>query len=76
MSPFPGRRLRTLVPALLAVALLAGGCTGLAGGGPRASAGSLAPRVDLSGRTYVVGSKNFDEQQILCQISIAALEVK
>ncbi len=74
MSPFPGRRLRTLVPALLAVALLAGGCTGLAGGGPRASAGSLAPRVDLSGRTYVVGSKNFDEQQILCQISIAALE--
>ncbi|MEJ8277865.1 glycine betaine ABC transporter substrate-binding protein [Pseudonocardia spirodelae] len=71
MTPSP---LRTLLPALIAVVLLASGCTGLAGSGPRAGAGSLAEGADLSGRTFVVGSKNFDEQQILCQISIAALE--
>ena len=68
------RRTGPLGAALLALLLLASGCTGLATSGPGASAGSLAEHVDLSGRTYVVGSKNFDEQQVLCQISIAALE--
>lgn len=71
------RRSRRAVPlaaVLLTVVLLAGGCAGLSAAGPDAAPGSLAETVDLSGQTYVVGSKNFDEQQVLCQISIAALE--
>lgn len=58
---------------LAATAVLAAGC-GLASSGPGAAPGSLAQQADLSGQSYVVGSKNFDEQQILCQITIAALQ--
>ncbi|OLL71115.1 L-proline glycine betaine binding ABC transporter protein ProX / Osmotic adaptation [Pseudonocardia sp. Ae168_Ps1] len=68
------RRAAPRAAVLLASVLLLAGCGGLSASGPHASAGSLAEQVDLSGQTYVVGSKNFDEQQVLCQISIAALE--
>ncbi|GAA1382983.1 glycine betaine ABC transporter substrate-binding protein [Pseudonocardia kongjuensis] len=68
------RRAAMLGAMLSVVALVAGGCAGLAGSGPRAASGSLAEAVDLTGQTYVVGSKNFDEQIVLCQISVAALE--
>ena len=42
--------------------------------GPPANPGSLAAAADLSGQTYVVGSKDFDEQLVLCEITVAALE--
>ncbi|MEV1293440.1 glycine betaine ABC transporter substrate-binding protein [Pseudonocardia sp. NPDC049635] len=67
-------RTGAFLASLCALALLVSGCAGLAGTGPRASSGSLAESVDLTGQTYVVGSKNFDEQIVLCEISIAALE--
>ncbi|MEQ3552363.1 glycine betaine ABC transporter substrate-binding protein [Pseudonocardia nematodicida] len=74
MKDSPARRVRrsavVLTAALLAVVLLATGCSGFTSSEP----GSLARDVDLSGQTYVVGSKDFDEQILLCQISIAALE--
>ena len=61
--------------AMLAVlALLVAGCGGLSGSGPSAQAGSLAQQVNLQGKSYTVGGKNFDEQLVLCQIAVAALE--
>lgn len=64
--------LRRAVLTVLVV-LLTAGC-GLNSAGPGAAPGSLAQQADLSGQSYVVGSKNFDEQRILCQITIAALQ--
>ena len=58
-----------------AVAMLLAGCGGLSSTGPAAGGGSLADGgVSLEGQTYTVGSKDFDEQLLLCQVSIAALE--
>lgn len=62
-----------LVAVLLASALLTAAC-GMSSTGPGAAPGSLARQADLSGHTYVVGSKSGDEQQVLCQITIAALQ--
>ncbi|ANY05009.1 glycine betaine ABC transporter substrate-binding protein [Pseudonocardia sp. HH130630-07] len=67
------RRTVALAATALSCLLLAG-CGALTASGPGAAAGTLAGSADLTGQTYVVGSKNFDEQQLLCQISIAALE--
>jgi osmoprotectant transport system substrate-binding protein len=74
-------RLRTrgaaLAAAGTAVAALVAGCAG--GGlqqssGAAAGAGSLAQGVSLKGQTYTVGSKDFDEQLVLCQITIDVLQ--
>jgi osmoprotectant transport system substrate-binding protein len=69
-------RWRTTVSlvALTAAAALVAGCGGLSGGGPSAQGGSLAQQVNLQGQSYTVGGKNFDEQLVLCQIAVAALE--
>lgn len=66
-----------LAAAGTAVAVLLAGCAGgglTQGGGTAAGAGSLAAKVDLKGKTFTVGSKDFDEQLVLCQITIAVLE--
>ena len=61
---------------LAATALLAAGCGGLSGSGaPTAAAGSLSQSgINLTGQTYTVGGKNFDEQLLLCKMQIAALQ--
>ncbi len=66
-----------LVAAGTAVVALLAGCAG--GGltqssGSTAGAGSLATKVDLHGKTFTVGSKDFDEQLVLCQMTIAVLQ--
>lgn len=65
-----------------AAALVLAGCGSLGesappdpGAGQVAQPGSLAEGgVSLEGETYTVGGKEFDEQLVLCQIAIAALE--
>jgi osmoprotectant transport system substrate-binding protein len=70
-----GRR-RAAAPfaALLAAASLAAGCVGLDPPERPAKPGSLAQHVNLEGQSYTVGGKSFDEQLVLCQIAVAALE--
>jgi len=66
-------RLTAAVLALCCVAALAAGCSSTPP--PRLTApGSFARDVDLSGQTYVVGSKEFDEQLLLCRMTIALLQ--
>jgi osmoprotectant transport system substrate-binding protein len=60
--------------ALAVVVALAAGCGGLTSSGPPAKPGSLAGQVNLTGQSYIVGGKLADEQLVLCQIAIAALE--
>lgn len=70
-------RRATMTVAGTAAALVLAGCAGGGleqGGGESAAAGSLAESIDLSGASYTVGSKDFDEQLVLCEITIAALE--
>ncbi|MDQ3824618.1 MAG: glycine betaine ABC transporter substrate-binding protein [Actinomycetota bacterium] len=69
-----GRRRLTVLIALLPVSALLAGCGGLSSSGPSAKAGSLAQQVNLEGKSYTVGGKNFDEQLVLCEIAVAALE--
>ncbi|HEU0087397.1 MAG TPA: glycine betaine ABC transporter substrate-binding protein [Pseudonocardiaceae bacterium] len=71
--PVGYRRSGIALVALVAAALVAG-CGGLTGSGPAAKRGSLAEAVNLEGQSYTVGGKNFDEQLVLCQIAVAALE--
>jgi osmoprotectant transport system substrate-binding protein len=64
------RRLAVLVVAgLLALA----GC-GADAPPPLTPPGSVARDVDLTGQTYTVGSKQFDEQLVLCKMTIALLQ--
>jgi osmoprotectant transport system substrate-binding protein len=66
-------RLTAAVVALCCVAALAAGCSSAPP--PRLTTpGSFAHDVDLSGQTYVVGSKEFDEQLLLCRMTIALLQ--
>lgn len=67
-----GRAATAAVTALAAVALA--GCGGLEASGPAAAGGGLSEGVSLEGQTYAVGGKDFDEQLILCQVAVAALE--
>jgi osmoprotectant transport system substrate-binding protein len=67
-------RIGALLAALAAVSALVAGCGVLSSGGPPAKAGSLAQQVTLRGQSYIVGGKLADEQLVLCQIAIAALE--
>lgn len=70
-----GRSRRIAMTALAAVtALTLAGCGGLDASGPSASGGSLAQAGNLEGVNYIVGGKNFDEQLVLCEITVAALE--
>jgi osmoprotectant transport system substrate-binding protein len=59
-----------------ALAFLLAGCGGLSGSGqPQAQAGSLAASgINLAGQTYTVGGQEFDEQLLLCKMSVAALQ--
>jgi osmoprotectant transport system substrate-binding protein len=56
------------------VALTLTGCSVLEGGGPSAQGGSIGAGPSLQGQTYNVGGKEFDEQNVLCQLTIAALQ--
>jgi len=69
-----GRAAALLAAVVVATAALVAGCGVLSSGGPPAKAGSLAQQVNLEGQSYIVGSKNFDEQVVLCQVAIAVLE--
>lgn len=66
------RPLRLAGVAVAAVGLLASGCS--IGGDKSAKSGSLANNASLSGASFTVGSKEFTEQQILCQITLQALQ--
>ncbi len=59
---------------LVAVAVTATGCGVLDSSGPSAQGGSIARGPSLQGQTYSVGGKEFDEQKVLCQLTIAALQ--
>jgi osmoprotectant transport system substrate-binding protein len=71
---FDHGRMAAWLATLAAVTVLVAGCGGLRSSGPPAQGGSLAQQVRLEGQSYTVGSKNFDEALVLCQIAIAALE--
>jgi osmoprotectant transport system substrate-binding protein len=79
MSPLANRlpNLRTpllgTAAALTSVGLLLGGCA-LDSETTTAEAGSLAKDTSLDGATITVGSKEFTEQLILCEITAQALE--
>ena len=71
--PFAG-----VAAAGLALALALAGCasdtnTG-ADGDSKAAGGSISEQYDLAGQTFVVGSKEFTENKILGQITIAAIQ--
>jgi osmoprotectant transport system substrate-binding protein len=66
-----------VVAAIVGVlAFVLAGCGGLSGSGqPQAQAGSLAASgINLQGQTYTVGGQEFDEQLLLCKISVTALQ--
>jgi osmoprotectant transport system substrate-binding protein len=69
------RSLRLALAGLTALAL--GGCalgSSSSGGGGEAAKGSLADQGSLDGATLTVGSKEFTEQLVLCEITASALE--
>ena len=66
------RNLVGLLTLMVAAALVAAGCSSSSGGGG-AGGGSLAS-IDLKGKTFKVGSKEFTEQLVLGQIAIQALQ--
>lgn len=74
MSLFGRRRVTGVVATLVTLAALLAGCGGLSGSGPSAQGGSLAKQVNLQGQSYIVSGKNFDEQLVLCEVAVAALE--
>jgi osmoprotectant transport system substrate-binding protein len=74
MSLFGRRRCTSAVAALATLAALVAGCGGLNSSGPSAQGGSLAQQVNLQGQSYTVGGKDFDEQLVLCEVAVAALE--
>ena len=61
---------------IVVLAFVLAGCGGLSGSGqPQASGGSLAASgINLQGQTYTVGGQEFDEQLLLCKMSVAALQ--
>ena len=74
MSLFGRRRCTSAVATLMTLAALVAGCGGLSSSGPSAQGGSLAQQVNLQGQSYTVGGKDFDEQLVLCEVAVAALE--
>src|SRR5262245_49787107 len=67
-------RIGVLSAVLAGSIALVVGCGGLSSSGPAAQRGSLTDEADLTGAAYTVGGKDFDEQRVLCQITVAALE--
>src|SRR5690625_1472598 len=70
---------RTPLVIIGATMLLLSGCAlgsggGGGGGGSEVAAGSLADVGDLDGVELTVGSKEFTEQQVLCEVTAQALE--
>lgn len=63
-----------LIAVLGALAVTVIGCSVLNSSGPSAQGGSIAQGPSLQGQTYNVGGKEFDEQKVLCQLTIAALQ--
>lgn len=59
---------------LAVVAVLVAGCSGSPRTSAQAAEGSLAASADLRGQTYVVGGKSSDQQHVLCEVTVAALE--
>jgi osmoprotectant transport system substrate-binding protein len=74
ISMFGRGRITASLAAVAMAAALVAGCGGLSGSGSSARGGSLVQQVNLEGQSYTVGGKNFDEQLVLCQIAVAALE--
>jgi osmoprotectant transport system substrate-binding protein len=73
LSTEPRRRFRIGAVLVLALVLaVAGGCS-LGSSKTSARGGSLAKGNSLKGVTITVGSKEFTEQQVLCQITSLAL---
>jgi osmoprotectant transport system substrate-binding protein len=70
------RSSRAAAATLAALAFLLAACGGLSGSGqPQAAGGSLAASgINLAGQTYTVGGQEFDEQLLLCKMSVAALQ--
>ena len=76
------KKTRAALTALfIAFALALAGCAsdtdvnrGSDSTGDPASGGSIAENYDLSGQTYIVGSKEFTEQRILGHIALAAIQ--
>lgn len=58
----------------VAVAAVLAGCGLQQSAGPSAQAGSAAPKVDLTGKTFTVSGKDFDEQLVLCEMTVAVLQ--
>ncbi|MFA9444914.1 glycine betaine ABC transporter substrate-binding protein [Egicoccus sp. AB-alg6-2] len=76
---FLARRRLRVAAAALATGLVAAACNGDGGGdgdegGDGEAAGSVAQNYDFSGLSLHVGTKDFDEQYILAQIVVQALE--
>lgn len=70
-------RVGTLVALLAAIGMLlaaCGGGSGAGGSGAGGSGGGTLSAIDLKGRTFTVGSKEFTEQLILGQIAVQALK--
>ncbi|WP_059005646.1 glycine betaine ABC transporter substrate-binding protein [Streptomyces specialis] len=77
MRPFslsrpPARRGATAAAAVAALTVLAAGCS-LDTSDSDAEPGSLAEDASLDGASFTVGSKEFTEQLVLCQITALAL---
>lgn len=71
------QRCRSYSRALAAISIMAvamTGCSALTSSGPSAQGGSIGQGPSLAGQTYNVGGKEFDEQKVLCQLTIAALQ--
>jgi osmoprotectant transport system substrate-binding protein len=66
--------MRKLLVVAAVAALALTGCGSLDSSGPSASGGSIAQAAALKGQAYTVGGKEFDEQKVLCQLTIAALQ--
>jgi osmoprotectant transport system substrate-binding protein len=64
-----------LTAAVFAVGLFASACGGSSGGGSSSGGGgSIAKEPTFQGATFTVGSKDFDEQLVLGQLTIQVLE--
>lgn len=69
-----GRRSARVAAAFAAVGLFAAACGGSSGGSGGGGGGSIAKEPSFQGATFTVGSKDFDEQLVLGQMTIQVLE--
>jgi osmoprotectant transport system substrate-binding protein len=70
----PGRRSARLAAAFATVGLLAAACGGSDSGSSSGGGGSIAKEPSFQGATFTVGSKDFDEQLVLGQITLQVLQ--